>query len=211
MSKFSLLLYGERLFQNFNDKHTCIFTHIHTYLGTCHIYHISHLQTQTPLKDTDLDFPDSSLVKNPPVMQETPFPFPCREDPLEKGEATHSSILGLHSWLSWLWIHLQCRRPGLGPWVGKIPWRREGLPTPVFWPGEFHGLSDPGGCKKSDMTEWLSLSSVLALLHIYTRYSQINSPAYYFFLIKNLPLSSSNLNIVNFYKCIFLCEMYKIT
>ena len=25
-------------------------------------------------------------------------------------------------------------------WVGKISWRREKLPTPVFWPGEFHGL-----------------------------------------------------------------------
>ena len=25
------------------------------------------------------------------------------------------------------------------PWVGKIPWRREWLPTPVFLPGEFHG------------------------------------------------------------------------
>ena len=23
---------------------------------------------------------------------------------------------------------------------GKIPWRREMIPTPVFWPGEFHGL-----------------------------------------------------------------------
>ena len=22
------------------------------------------------------------------------------------------------------------------PWVGKIPWRGEQLPTPVFWPGE---------------------------------------------------------------------------
>ena len=30
--------------------------------------------------------------------------------------------------------------PGFDPWVGKIPWRRERLPTPVFWPGEFHGL-----------------------------------------------------------------------
>ena len=28
----------------------------------------------------------------------------------------------------------------VNPWVGKIPWRREQLPTPVFWPGEFHGL-----------------------------------------------------------------------
>ena len=31
----------------------------------------------------------------------------------------------------------------LNPWVGKIPWRREKLPTPVFWPGEFHGLYRP--------------------------------------------------------------------
>ena len=28
-----------------------------------------------------------------------------------------------------------CRRPGFDPWVGKIPCRREPLPTPVFWPG----------------------------------------------------------------------------
>ena len=27
----------------------------------------------------------------------------------------------------------------LDPWVRKIPWRRECLPTPVFSPGEFHG------------------------------------------------------------------------
>ena len=31
-------------------------------------------------------------------------------------------------------------RPGFYPWVGKFPWRKERLPTPVFWPGEFHGL-----------------------------------------------------------------------
>ena len=31
-------------------------------------------------------------------------------------------------------------RAGFDLWVGKIPWRRERLPTPVFWPGEFHGL-----------------------------------------------------------------------
>ena len=37
---------------------------------------------------------------------------------------------------------------GLDPWVGKIPWRREQLPTPEFWPGEFHGLYSPWGCKE---------------------------------------------------------------
>ena len=29
------------------------------------------------------------------------------------------------------------------PWIGRIPWRRETLPTPVFWPGEFQGLNNP--------------------------------------------------------------------
>ena len=33
----------------------------------------------------------------------------------------------------------QCRRPGFDPWVRKIPWRREWLPTPVFLPRESHG------------------------------------------------------------------------
>ena len=42
-------------------------------------------------------------------------------------------------------------------WVGKIPWRRERLPTPVSWPGESHGLYSPWGCKELDMTERLSL------------------------------------------------------
>ena len=44
----------------------------------------------------------------------------------------------------------------MDPWVGNIPWRRERLPTPVFWPGEFHGLYSPWGHKESDMTERLS-------------------------------------------------------
>ena len=42
--------------------------------------------------------------------------------------------------------------------VGKIPWRRERVPTPGFWPGEFHGLHSPWGREESDTTEWLSLS-----------------------------------------------------
>ena len=33
------------------------------------------------------------MVKNPPTMQGTWVPFLCGEDPLEKGMATHSSIL----------------------------------------------------------------------------------------------------------------------
>ena len=41
----------------------------------------------------------AQLVKNLPAMQETLVQ--CREDPLEKGDATHSSILGLPWWLRW--------------------------------------------------------------------------------------------------------------
>ena len=42
------------------------------------------------------------------------------------------------------WVH---------PWVGKIPWRRDRLPTSVSWSEEFHGLYSPWGCKESDTTE----------------------------------------------------------
>ena len=36
-------------------------------------------------------------------------------------------------------FHLQCRRSRFNPQVGKIPWRREWLPTPVFLPRKSHG------------------------------------------------------------------------
>ena len=42
-------------------------------------------------------------------------------------------------------VCLQCRRPGFDPWVGKIPWRREWLPTPVFLPEKSHGQKEPCG------------------------------------------------------------------
>ena len=35
--------------------------------------------------------------------------------------------------------------PGFDPWVGKIPWRRERLPTPVFLPEESHGQRSLAG------------------------------------------------------------------
>ena len=46
--------------------------------------------------------------------------------------------------------------------VGKIPWRRKWLPTPVFLSGEFHGQRSlagysPCGCKELDRTERLTL------------------------------------------------------
>ena len=70
-------------------------------------------------------------------------------------------------------VRLQYRRPEFDPWVGKIPWKREQLPSPVFWPGEFHGLFH--GVAKS----WTRLSNFHSLTHSLTQREaetkQINS------------------------------------
>ena len=55
----------------------------------------------------------------------------------------------------------QCRRykrSSFDPWVRKIPWRREWLPTQAFLPGEYHGQRNlagysPWGHKELDVTE----------------------------------------------------------
>ena len=67
--------------------------------------------------------------------------------------------------------------PGFNPWVGKVPWRREWQPTPVFLPGEFPGLrrlagDSPWGCKLSDRIEqltsfhyWVNIGSPFSNYH----------------------------------------------
>ena len=70
------------------------------------------------------------MVKHLPAMQETQIRSLGQEDPLEKGMATHFSML----------------------------WRRKWQNTPVSLPGEFHGQRSLVGCspwghKELDMTE----------------------------------------------------------
>ena len=57
--------------------------------------------------------------------------------------------------------------PAMGEtWVRSLGWEHpleKGIPTPVFWSGEFHGQRSlaaysPWGCKESDTTEPDSLS-----------------------------------------------------
>ena len=48
-------------------------------------------------------------------------------------------LVGLPWWLSSKISACQCRRHGFSPWVGKISWRREWQPTPIFLPRKFHG------------------------------------------------------------------------
>ena len=59
-----------------------------------------------------MGFPVAQTVKNPPVMQETRVRSLGREDALEKGTATHSSILA--------WRIPWTEEPGgLSPWGRK--------------------------------------------------------------------------------------------
>ena len=69
----------------------------------------------------------------------------------------NKKLLGLPWWLRQQRICLQCRRCGFDPWVRKISWRKEWLPTPVFLPEEPHGQRSlggpsPWGRKESDTT-----------------------------------------------------------
>ena len=81
----------------------------------------------------------AQLVKNLPAMQKTS---------LIPGLG-RSAGEGIGYPLQYYWASLVAQliknppamqEADFNPWLGKIPWRRERLPTPVFWPGEFHGL-----------------------------------------------------------------------
>ena len=53
------------------------------------------------------------------------------------------------------------RRPGFDPWVGKIPWRKKGQPSPLFLPGKSHEQRSleatiHGVTKKLPFTHWIS-------------------------------------------------------
>ena len=106
------------------------------------------------------DFPDSSVGKGSAYNAGDPCLIPG------SGRSAGEGIgyLLQYSWASLCGsagkestynagIYLQCRRHGFDPWVGRIPWRRERLPPPIFWLGEFHGLYSPWGRKELEMTE----------------------------------------------------------
>ena len=56
-------------------------------------------------------------------------------------------------------IRKQFRRPRFNPWVGKIPWRREWQPTPVFLPGESPWTEEPGGLQFMGLQSQTGLSN----------------------------------------------------
>ena len=87
-----------------------------------------------------LGFPNSSAGKESACNVGDPSSIPG----LGKSAGEGIGYSPQYSWAS-LVAHLVKKLPAIGetvfnPWVGKIPWRRERLPTAVFRPGEFHGL-----------------------------------------------------------------------
>ena len=102
-------------------------------------------------------------VMNPPAMQETPAQFLGQKDPLEKGEATHSSILELP------WCHLASFLDGkestfnvgdLGsiPGLGRSPRDRKGYPLQYSTLENSTDCIRPWGCKESDRSEQLLMA-----------------------------------------------------
>ena len=63
----------------------------------------------------------------------------------------------------------QCRRCKIrvfDPWVGKISWRRERQPTPVFLPGESPWTEEPGGLQSMGLQR-VGLSTARTRLNKY--------------------------------------------
>ena len=81
---------------------------------------------------------------------------------------------GIPLWLRWWRVCLQWGRPGFDPWVGKIPWRRERLPTPAIWSGKFHGLYNHGVAKNwlllNDFNQSIKIFQVFELYTYEKRY-----------------------------------------
>ena len=104
-----------------------------------------------------MGFPDSSVGKESACNAEDPGLIPG-----SRGSAGEGTGYPLQcSWAS-LVAQLVKNPPAMQEtWVRFLgwedPWRRERLPTSIFWPGEFHGPYSPWGCKELDTTERLSL------------------------------------------------------
>ena len=77
------------------------------------------------------------------------------------------------------------------PWVENISWRRERLPIPVFWPGQFHGLYSSWGRKESDTTEGLSLCIPKGIPSVLTGVQSSKSCYFTYHLSHSLILSTS--------------------
>ena len=128
----------------------------------------SHSTLNVSIPDCNYYLSISDLFRGLQALGKPGPIYLCRELISVTYPTWSASEVGNHQWFTGLpwrlrqWkIWLQCGRPRFNPWVSKISWRLEWLPTPVFLPGESHGQRSLVGCspwghKESDMTEWLT-------------------------------------------------------
>ena len=119
----------------------------------------------------------AQLVKNPPAVQESPVLFLGREDPLEKGTATHLSILAWRiPWIPESMREFQKSLAGHSPW-GHTEWTRlsDFHSTAIYWdacgsagkestcnagdPGSIPGLGRATGERKSYPPQYSGLEN----------------------------------------------------
>ena len=106
--------------------------------------------------------PGGSAGKTPPSMQQTVVRFLGREDPLEKGQAAHSGVLGLNLWLSGSRILCNAGDPSSIPGLGRSP--GEGIGYPLRYSG-LENSQTVWGHKELDTSERLSLQLHPRRLH----------------------------------------------
>ena len=136
-------------------------------------------------------------MKNLPAMWETQVWSPGGEDPLEKGIATRSSILGA-SLVAQTLKNLPAMWEKTVHFLGQEDvLRREWLSIGVFLPRKIHKQRNlvsysPRGCKESDSTEQLTLSlSQIRWHHLQTDNLTSSDNIYFFIMLIAMCRTSS--------------------
>ena len=85
-----------------------------------------------------------------------------------------NNLVRLPQYLRWYRVCLQCRRPGFDPWVGKMPWRRNGNPLQYSslgnpmdrgtWQARVHGGTE------LDTTEQLTHTIFRVFFYVIVKY-----------------------------------------
>ena len=118
----------------------------------------------------------AQLVKNLPAIQETPVQFLGQEDPLEKGQATHSSILGVPCAL--VGKESTCNAGDLGsiPGLGRCPGEGKGYPLQCF------GLENAMDCTVHGITKsWTQLSDFHTQMMLKSsKHLMLSNPCFHF-------------------------------
>ena len=115
--------------------------HVHTHVCACQITSVlsdsATLWTVACQAPLSVGFSRQEYWSGLPCPPSGHFPHPGVEPSSLLSPALPGGFFttnnGLPWWLRGSSVCLQGGRPGLNPWVRKIPWRREWQPTPAFF------------------------------------------------------------------------------